>query len=431
MSNQHKFSGTWKLFEDPREYQGNLIYDDEKHLLALELIIPSTEDQPMPHASYKGKIPYVNGRLTNNQKVVLYDCVVGHENIHVCQFTRQLVHAQFCFWGLEVSSTDDLRFSQISFDLGDIVEWSGLCRYQTDLEDESQPIKWIKEEPIEFPLEEGVKVRFSAYQNSIMFESYSVKTTIEQHVKISLEYTDTTAWDSIMSDLLCVRYMISLGMSCFVGIEKIHYYHPFINEVFSDGQKERIIERASDVWLGTGDKTRTSQIHRYEYNFSLEELKQINGFQKWTSFYPKLKPILDLYFAAHTHSISTPEMYFLNLMQALETYHARFVTDNLRDYITLVDKEVDELCQGEANAQWKDFLADKGQRRPGCNTLYLKSRLAYLIFAKASMPFWVRGYSIGDITSKLVITRNYYTHYDPQKEKDALLNVRYGHLYIK
>lgn len=103
-------------------------------------------------------------------------------------------------------------------------------------------------------------------------------------------------------------------------------------------------------------------------------------------------------------------------MQALETYHARFVTDNLRDYITLVDKEVDELCQGEANAQWKDFLADKGQRRPGCNTLYLKSRLAYLIFAKASMPFWVRGYSIGDITSKLVITRNYYTHYDPQKE---------------
>lgn len=51
--------------------------------------------------------------------------------------------------------------------------------------------------------------------------------------------------------------------------------------------------------------------------------------------------------------------------------------------------------------------------------MFLRSRLADLAFADGVLPFWPNHQFPSDYIKRIVITRNYYTHYDPAKEGQA------------
>lgn len=141
----------------------------------------------------------------------------------------------------------------------------------------------------------------------------------------------------------------------------------------------------------------------------MEAIAEESHFSKWIEYYEKLKPILDLYFLILDNQYYlTSELVFLNLVQALETFHARFITDDVKEYVTRAKTLVANYLHHE---EWLDFLCDKGQR--SSRSIYLKSRLADLMFANGQHLEMVDDTHQG--IQKIVDTRNYYTHYDPNK----------------
>lgn len=415
-----KFGGSWKLFEKEKPYQGELHISYDKRIIALELIIPASEGKPRPRPPYKGKIPYICGTLFSGAKILLYDCSTGQEQNNVMDYTRQIIHAKYAFWGLIVNSEEEIKFTKAIFDFGDIIEWSGLCHYEWELsKDGDYNLKWFHKEPFKFKLSENLEITLSPSKRTKWGVLYAKEITFNQNIKIEFAYKNPTTWDSIMEDALCLQYLIGLGINQFVDIYNARYSHSSIYFEFpkDDGTLEKRQE-FSDVIIGTGKIKNTQNTMSYEYLYTLDAIKDSESdvFIQWRKNYSMLKPVLDLYFTAFSNTSGTPEMLFINLVQALETYHARFIADDSKDYINRVENLVNSFCKENINKEgWKNFLLSKEQE--SSRSIFLISRLADLVFAEGKLPFALGGHPIApsDYIKKIRDTRNYYTHYNPAK----------------
>lgn len=417
MSEIQKYSGMWKFFEDETPYQGELHINTDDNVIVLNTIIPANEQIPMPRPPYKGKIPYICGKLFSGTKVLLYNCFTGKETERIGSHTQQIVYADYAFWGLEVSSEDEIRFPCAILDYGDIIEWSGLCNYEWDYNNGGwHNIIWKPKESLYFDFNDNLRVMLSPSQGKTTGGRYDNEITIRQHISVEFNYSSPVTWEQIMLDSLCLQYLIGLGINRKVEIAHAEYLHSsiFFEYPEEDGRTGHQTIPA-DVIIGTGKVPSTRKTPSYYFLFSLNDLVQQNVFQRWQQNYEKLKPILDLYFTAFSNNVGTVEMLFLNLTQALETYHARFKTDNVKEFINYIDNILSIFSENEdTKAYWRRFLIDQSQLNHQ-NHIHLRSRLADLVFADGVLPFWPRLYGLGDYIRKVVDTRNYYTHYDTQK----------------
>ncbi len=416
MADVQKYGGTWKIFEKETLYQGELHINYDNRVIALEILIPASEEVSFPRPPYKGKIPYICGTLFSGAKILLYDCFTGQETNHVMQYTQQIIYAKYAFWGLSVNSIEEIRFNKAIFDFGDIIAWSNLCNYTWKFgEDGSSNLIWVHNEPVKFKLSENLEIIFSPRQGSIGGDMFEKEIKAKQQISVELIYNNPTTWESIMDDALCMQYLVGLGINQKVEIDSAQYCHSsiYIELTKSDGDSENVY-RPVDMIFGTGEIKPTQNTKPYNYLYTLSDIKNSDIFIRWQANYSMLKPVLDLYFTAFSNTAGTPEMLFLNLMQALETYHARFISDDAKVYSDRVDSLVESFCHGNNTEHWKNFLLDKGQKR-NTKSIYLRSRLADLVFANGVLPFWPNRYSLVEYIRKVVDTRNYYTHYNPEK----------------
>jgi hypothetical protein len=126
-----------------------------------------------------------------------------------------------------------------------------------------------------------------------------------------------------------------------------------------------------------------------------------------------MEPILNLFFSPLYSIQKNTVITFLNLTQALETYHIRFFTGEIET--PEIQKKLVESILKNAPPEHLEWLKEKltFPKRP-----YFAARLKELI---KSYPYPVIGrhgsidYFINDVKN----SRNYYTHYDPSLEKKA------------
>ena len=422
MTNIQKYGGKWTFLEQNKEYSGELHINMDTQIIALELLIPATDYDPMPRPPYKGKIPYISGELFSGAKIVLYGCRTGKQYSRVMSYTQQVIFADFAFWGLKIDLKEELVFSKAVFNFGNIIEWSGLCNYNWNHTNNSSNLEWHKKEDAILEMNENLKIKFCARQGNIGITNvYDNEIIVKQNILVEFSYATSVPWEKILEDVLSIQYFIGLGVNQKVEIYKTQYYHDQIfYEFSSENGFDTKTHVAADVNLGLGNKNITQSKKKYDCLYTLDDAIRIGCFEKWKKNYLNLKPVLDLYFSVLSDTIQTSEMVFLNLVQALETFHARFITDNIREYKSRVDKSIKTFygTDEHPNAKyWKNVLLDKRQEKH--NSIYLRSRLADLIFADGVLPFIGRESSLETYIQKLVDTRNYYTHYDIKKQKNA------------
>lgn len=422
MPDIRKYGGVWKFFNKEIPYQGELHINKDNRVIALEILLPASEENPLPRPPYKGRIPYICGTLFSGAKVLLYDCITGKEKNYLMTYTSQVIYANYAFWGLNVNSSEEIKFTKVVFDFGEIIGWSGLCKYEWEFtENGCRNLMWHHQGPVKFELNEGLEISLSPAQGKTAGGSIYEKTIeVTQHILVEFAYKNPNSWDSIIEDALCIQYLIGLGTSQEVTIYKAQYSHPLIYTEYSkhDGRLGKIY-RLADVVMGTGKVEPTQNTKPFDCLFTLEDIVKGDVFNKWRENYSVLKPVLDLYFTAFSRTAGTPEMLFINLTQALETYHARFITDDANEYFVRVDDLIKSFCQNKRNAEhWKSFLLDDGQKKNN-RRIFLRSRLADLIFANGLLPLYPNGYHLDDYIRKIVDTRNYYTHYNPAKRDKA------------
>ena len=133
-----------------------------------------------------------------------------------------------------------------------------------------------------------------------------------------------------------------------------------------------------------------------------------------------MKPVLDLFFASERNEIYSPEVIFLNLVQALETFHARFIADTKALYRKHIDEVLAPFQDANVKRTWWDFLF--GKKQEARKDILLSCRIADLVFANGEICYWQYwGGNQFQFVDRIVSTRNYFTHYN-EKKKDSIFS---------
>jgi hypothetical protein len=405
-------SGSWVIpGHEKTSYNGKLHYSKEEKGLVLELEIPEEPESYFTNGLMihfeKSRYKAIQGTLFNGGHLLLYDCVIGPKNTRLFQYTTVIIYATYGFWGLE--QEEPLVFKAAHFNFGEIVEWSGLCKFDDNLDSKKPGYTWEHKDSVSFALNGNATVKFSPVMGGWSSDNvFATRSEIRQSIDIKLEYQEDVDWETVINDAQVVRYLIGLGINRLPNIEGIKYKHNSMASAVPGGG-DRIYYPAYEVLLGTGKDpvAKASQKNeRFHYWYSLPQVQNVNGLEKWISSYQKLKPVLDLYFSVG--GALSADAAFLSLMQALETFHARFFTDKLSEYKNMIAP-----YQG-STTWWPLLFSSDQQNHKG---IILKSRLASLMFADGQVPFYSGTYSHDAYIQKLVDTRNYFTHYDESKEQ--------------
>lgn len=158
-------------------------------------------------------------------------------------------------------------------------------------------------------------------------------------------------------------------------------------------------------------------IHESEMNFTLKQLNSdFFNDEKNIEKMEKLKPVFNLYLSLFKYNNMPLEMIFLNIVQALETYHSRFKYEEKNKY-----KEHVWALKGDNRYEkiLKPLLWNDSQDDEKTPFITLHSRLNDL-FICVNHDLFSSFYTKKDFAQKISTTRNYLTHYDKKLEVKSL-----------
>lgn len=418
MSADIQYAGHWKVPGTDEVFEGTLHYNEETRVLVLQLIQPYGTKTFNSHILASFQPPVISGKLFSGSHVTLLGCLRTNTYTHIGSHTTETIYADYALWGLEEADCESPLFRGCTIDYGAVLEWAGLCYYNPDTKKEQlgKIIRWSHEEDIELDVTGGLHLRFSPRQGSFSLMDYRNDVTFHQHIEARLFYDAPRRWQEIMLDVDWLRRLIELGKGREVGIREARYLHPshlLPKEYGAEGQDRY---EPADVLIGTEQRDVADEhSRRWTFLFNLSEAYARGALRVWFEKRSELEPVVDLYTLAYTDKIPSAMALFLNLMQALETYHARFVCDSANAYKKRVESLVENIPS--ASPDVRNFLCDSGQQ--GSTSLYLKSRISDLLYAGGRRPVSPKQMSFVGFPQKLVDTRNYYTHYSQGKKDKA------------
>ncbi len=370
------------------------------------------------HSLASFRVPVICGKLFSGSHVALLGCLRTNTHTHVGSHTTETVYVDYALWGLEEPYCESPLFRGCTIDYGAVLEWAGLCYYDLDTKKGQlgEIIRWSHENEIKLDVTGGLHLRFSPEQGSMSFVDYHNDVTFHQRIEARLFYDEPRRWQEIMRDADWLRRLIELSKGREVGIRGVRYLHPshLLPEEYGAERQDR--HEPADVLLGTEQRDVVDEnSRRWTFLFNLSEVYERGALHAWFEKRDELEPVVDLYTLAYTDRVPSAMALFLNLMQALETYHVRFVCDSVKTYKKRVDCLVENTSGADSDVH--DLLCDGGQQ--GSKSLYLKSRISDLLYAGGRRPVSPKHMSFVDFPQKLVDTRNYYTHFSPDKKDKA------------
>lgn len=241
-----------------------------------------------------------------------------------------------------------------------------------------------------------------------------------------------------------IKSFITLGVERKVCYHSISYIHES-TQITHNGKS---FPRPRPLYLKGQTGPNSKSINNYndleflDYLFSFHHIKDKQSFfSSWITKYSLIRPVVDLVNSLFLYSDMPIEVLFLNLMQALETYHSRFICDNPKHYSDVIDALLDEYhnLNGQKRLLRKDYYLGldekeltsktdsekaetanydccKETRSEHIKKISLKMRVRYLFSVGDFMFLSTYKMTQQDFIDKLIISRNYYTHYDPKKE---------------
>ena len=397
---QH-FAGTFNI--DGEKITGELIYNKEKGVTMLNLIKQLTD---VPIGRSYPNLDVITGILNSGTTVTLFHnrCIKNHTQGFQ---TQQLIFvADYSIWSK--NDVINKKYDKLECVLENALKWSGLSTVDTsdfsmvkfNCQDNKITYHWF-----------GAKITFSTSLKCELFDlPRKEESTVVERLVVSIEADekqDTSYFTAIRNKVIS---LISFAIKDNVNVDEQYLYD--YDDSYQIGEHTEYYKH----YLYTSEHHLS--IHnssRLEYNFTLGQLSQENDMQKELS---SLEPIFNLYLSLFKYTDMPPEMVFLNVVQALETFHARFFYDDSKDkYVASV---IDRFGSSQNYSDIEKLLLCDTQKDENCKYIILVSRLNDLLIRKYDGLF--RDYYVTDANFAQTVadTRHYYTHYGKSKEKKAL-----------
>ena len=304
-----------------------------------------------------------------------------------------------------------------------LLNWSKLCSFTST---NFQYYNWESKGKIELTINETLSIAFipicKGGKGSAVIEK---KLELEQYIEIVFSYNTETSLEEFMLDYKKIEMLITIGSGIIPYRRKICFYDK--RNYFHPERKDIVMPK--EIYVGDKPYSKGDEITNFDMLFTLDDIvTNSEVIQNWSMIIDKIKPALNLYFSIIRYEDLPIEMQYLNIVQALETYHARFKYNDLKKYKKHVVKlfeveDLDDIDEKNRNAYFDTTQSDEN-----ISYIILKSRLVDLMnddFRLSLFPLFIGGIQVElyDFIEKIVDTRHYYTHYGKTKEEKSLRGI--------
>ena len=388
--------GRWRIPGCEGTIDGTLTHDAASRSLSLELIQDMNVSNLLLTMAHAAWIPIVTGHLLSGESITLINC--WHQNTCISENAREarcitvFINVSYAFVGLsdDAAIPSAPSFMGCVFDYGEVIQWMKICSFDwmPFYLDRSSGFKWAHSDVVRVSMPSGLSIEFIPTIGTVSQNNYNVKHSIEQHVKVRLSYDTQMAWRDILSDAEWLQLFIELGKGTAVNLYDAKYLHA--SRLWSGTEEHTEVDcfEPGDVLLGNGSNSTVIELEeRPSFLFDLPKAIETGVLCRWFELRESLEPIVRNYERVYSESVHSVTALFLNLMQALELIHKRFVHNGPED---------------------SEYMK-------------LNKRLRHLLSAENECPVSFDFLGAKDVAELLAETRNYYTHYNSEKRDIAIM----------
>ena len=410
--------GTWFIpgLENKVVFSGDIIYSPVKGI-KLELIpIPKSSDPDFFQISKDlTKCKFMYGKLMTGEFVTLYDTFALQ--MPIFPYKSYKYHANFGFIGEDYLKDDELNFKSFLLKLNILTSWFFLKGLNLKIR---PPFK-IKEvgfenEELTFELDFAIFELGNFWKQSFSHQYFRV----EAETYIRFHYKENANLQSLLKTVYQIQILLSL-------IGGKNFYPSSLGAETSTGKKVDILY---SFYVGE-DYNQEVHWNRFLFNF-----RMISDFSKiLKNYFNSLKEIEIVYdlFYEYRFRRKILEEEFLNIVRALEVYHRiKFGGSVLPDDIfSVLLKEIESTIQIKIR-ELKIQNIDQDQLRNliprYANEPNLNKRLKELYSFLKNIGF-VKNLlggnkkKVKNFLYKVSLSRNYYTHFNPDLKDKALRGI--------
>ena len=397
---ENHYIGKFILLDE--EIDGEIIYNTKTGVILLDLAKQLTEN------TFFGKsyadIAVIQGKINTGATVTLFNNRCVNNNTQAGQNQRICFLCDYFIWSGR--SEKGKMFNALECTLKNAYIWSQFKIFETTEHGlirkekiESKSFVWF-----------GVKVEFSATSNEYLIMPFDAEEkTIVQRVNLSISSDQKHTIEEFLTIVDRIVAMISFAIKGNVNVSDLtlldyedSYY---ITEGINDYHKHYLIRAQRE--LDSFDRK------IWDFNFTLNDVAEDIEIG---AALEKLTPVFNLYLSLFKYRNMPIEMVFLNIVQALETFHSRFFYDNKKEkYVRSIEERFSDSIIYETV---KSKLLSKAQVK--ARHIILESRINDLLIGNDMGLFLELWREDSNFVRKVVDTRNYFTHYDASKENKAL-----------
>ncbi|SFG07311.1 hypothetical protein SAMN04487761_10383 [Lachnospiraceae bacterium C7] len=406
---QLPFRGSGVVNYSNKEYKCALYYSDNGGGIVLK-IMQLTETGFGDFFELPLEIKELSARLDTGYEFTLIDLIREKTNDNLStRVSEYTYYAKYLFSGVNKKFSEKSTFSKIDFELEDIVEWGEDSIYYVgenyELISKDEPVSRIIYSGDDYTIKYKV---VGSYLPIVDHELLKEKIELLQHGLIEINFPEEHELNDFLEVFSKVKSLFEIALLSKVHVNRIYGFSNKILEYYGDKSVERKINIYGEIIT---EKSYDSK-RPVRFNWiTLSDFIENKSFDAYIKKHDRLAPIIELYIELFYLQGKTNVRVFLNIVQALETYHSRFVTNDLKMYKSRISSLVQKAPTLNADYIKRNLMANSKR------FITLESRLADLLYAEGNIYFDTGEIKHEDFPSVIAHTRNYYIHYD-EKIKD-------------
>ena len=410
------YRGSGKVYYADKEYQCDLYYNERQGGIILKINVKN-KNRIGSFLEVSLEMPYLCGQLDSGFKFTLLDLRRLRTKDMISYSTTVFTFdASYILCGIGEKGQTEQTFYKAHYTLSDIIEWGEESAYYIG---ENYEVR-SKKEDVKKQIYSSQKFTinylvYGSFLPCVDRELLTEKIELKQHGVIEISFKDEQTFIHFNEIFEKLTRLLEISTRRIINVEAVSVYSHEIIDNYGD----RNIERNIEVY---GENIKENEMKTFSRSRSwkwinLGELIEQNSFENYFSKHDKLAPIIELFLEPFYVEKSSETRVFLNLVQALETYHSRFVTNDINEFKQRVDNLLSSFGETRAD-EYKTYLLAHSNK-----FITLESRLADLLLAEWKIHFDTGDINYQDFPSIIAHSRNYYIHYDEGlKDKYRILS---------
>ncbi len=345
---------------------------------------------------------FLNGITSDGKKVTLYKAFEIDRTQNFSGLTTSTYLIELGFWGEHFHDINELHFDTISANLNNLDTWVNLYGFERiSFNDyKSLGIKYTAPEPINLKVNDELTAKINFLHS---FNRSKSKVSFEQRSELTLYYSSKKDFLDLRKDLLYFEHFLTIGT--------FDNSFPQSISLWNQDNSSRI-----SLYYKNGIPGNKRMKSNWEFFFTYADISTIfeSLIQNWFSKREKIEVVVGLLLENAYSRLDFNENNFLNLMQALETYHRR----NKNNYVlseTAFKEKLSSIYDSIPH-EYKTWLREILHNK---NEPSLALRLKELLTEADTPSLNVLIPKKDEIVSIARDSRNYYTHYSREMEKKA------------